>query len=617
MLHLFALAVLLLPEVIPTVSPTAGQILAQSKAACGGSVWDRIHSLRVEGVVETGGLSGSIIELKDLTTGRSISRYSLGAFHGASGFDGKMGWNQSSSGYASPNDSPITKQRDRATAYQTVLAYWFPKRWPAKIESLGTRRDDDIMYQVLRIVPRGGVPFELWIEADTHLIARFVDLSDLVPETTYFGDYRTVTGVKIPFMQRTSNGAEQYDTVVRVKNVALNVTVATKDFGIPQQQLNDFSILGGGTEATIPFRLINNHIYIQVRVNGYPLQFLFDTGGASILTRQAAELAGIKSVGAGESIGVGEQSVDTGAAMVQRITLGGKVTLVDQTFLVLSLSGLASVEGVELKGIIGPAILQRFVVSIDYLENTLTFIRRGNFEPVGTAVPFTLQDGKTPQIQGSIDGLTGQFIIDTGSRSALTLSMPFVTSHSLNTNYQTTPKTIIGWGAGGNTKGRVTRGGMLMLGEVPVPNPIVELSAATKGVMADNNIAGNIGGDILKLFTVTFDYATRCMYLKQNKNHNEPMNYDRSGLWINQEGENFVVKALMPRGPADRAGLKVGDVITAVNGKPSSGLSLSESRILLRNGAPGSQVRLVLSKGAHARTVRLVLQRLISATRKY
>jgi C-terminal processing protease CtpA/Prc len=153
-----------------------------------------------------------------------------------------------------------------------------------------------------------------------------------------------------------------------------------------------------------------------------------------------------------------------------------------------------------------------------------------------------------------------------------------------------------------------------MIGNVPVHDPVVELSAVTKGAMTDKNIAGNIGGEILKRFTVTFDYANQHMYLKPNKNYGAPMNYDRSGMWINGWHGDFVVKYVMAGGFADRAGLKVGDAIIAVNGKPTTTLTLSGLRGMLRNGIPGSRVKLALGKGGRARTVTLMLRRLISRT---
>ena len=60
----------------------------------------------------------------------------------------------------------------------------------------------------------------------------------------------------------------------------------------------DFSIAGGAAETTIPFKLINNHIYGKAKVNGKgPCTFIFDTGGVNIVTPATAKALGLKSQG--------------------------------------------------------------------------------------------------------------------------------------------------------------------------------------------------------------------------------------------------------------------------------------------------------------------------------
>lgn len=619
MRKLYLLIFLLIPGVAAAAAPTPApaRLLDQAKAASGGDAWNGIHTLRMEGTVETGGLSGTFTQLEDLETGRSVNHFELGSLTGAQGFDGTVGWNQSPGGEVSPNDSPAAKQADVTSAYQTAQGWWAPRRWPAKIESLGPRKDGKDVFQVLRITPQGGRTFELWIDAKTHLIARTVEATGMgsVEMTNYFSDYRTVHGVKLPFHQLVSNGKKQYDTVVQLTRVDVNVPVNDADFAMPEQALHDFSIAGGAAEATIPFKLINNHLYIQVTVNGHPLQFMLDSGGANILTPAAAKSAGVESEGALQGGGVGKKSVNTGFGKVKDLTLGGKVTLNDQVFGVLPLPGFGKVEGARFDGLVGYEVFKRFVVRIDYAARTLTFMLPEDFKPAdaGTAVPFVFL-GRIPGVKGSIDGLPGEFEIDTGSRAALSLWAPFVKAHDLDSRYTTTPVTVVGWGVGGNASGRVTRSGTLTIGSVAVHDPVVELSTAKQGAGADQYVAGNIGGEILKHFTVTFDYAHQTMYLKPNKDFDAPMNYDRSGMWINGTDGGFAVKAVMSGGPAERAGLEVGDVITAVNGKPAGGIALYDMRAMLRDEAPATKVKLTVSRGGKTRSVTLVLRRLIPQT---
>ena len=605
---------LFMPVVGLAAAPTPARILAWAKAASGGEAWNHIRTLRVEGSIQTSGLSGQVTELEDLVTGRSVSHFTLGPLEGAQGFDGKTGWNKSPGGEVSPMDSPQGKKLTATSAYQTAQAWWFPQRWPGKITLIGSRKSGHDSYWVLRILPRDGLPFEMWINAKTHLIARMVMATGVgsIRETTYLSDYRAVDGVKMAFHERISNGKKQYDTLVQLKKAEVNVPVSAAEFAMPGQKLHDFSFAGGGDRVTFPFELINNHIYIQVAVDGHPLHFMVDTGGANVLTPEAAKSAGIKSKGALQGGGVGKKSVNTAIGKVKKLTLGGKVVLDNQIFWVLPMPGFGDVEGVPFDGLVGYGVFKRFVVQIDYANHALTLMRPKAFDPdtAGTAIPFTLL-GHIPGVKGSIDGMPGEFEIDTGSRAALTLWAPFVKKNRLDARYRTTPDTVVGWGVGGSASGRVTRGGKLMIGKVSVHDPVMELSSATQGAGTDKYIAGNIGGAILKHFTVTFDYARQLMYLKPNKDFGAPMDYDRSGMWINGTRGGFAVKAIMAGGPAQQAGLKLGDVITAVNGKPAAGLTLYGLREMLSRDAPGTRVMLTVGKGAKARNVPLVLRRLI------
>src|SRR2546428_9317447 len=56
----------------------------------------------------------------------------------------------------------------------------------------------------------------------------------------------------------------------------------------------------GQTSVTLPFRLLNNHVYIEAKVNGKgPYTFIVDTGGHTLLSPRVAAEAGLKVEGAG------------------------------------------------------------------------------------------------------------------------------------------------------------------------------------------------------------------------------------------------------------------------------------------------------------------------------
>jgi putative serine protease PepD len=60
-------------------------------------------------------------------------------------------------------------------------------------------------------------------------------------------------------------------------------------------------------------------------------------------------------------------------------------------------------------------------------------------------------------------------------------------------------------------------------------------------------------------------------------------------------------------GPADGAGLRVGDVIEAVDGKRVAEAGLSDFRLRLRTASPGSTVALTVNSGGLPRELILTL----------
>ncbi len=590
--------------------PTGTQILARAKAASGGAAWDHIHSLRIESTLKIGGLSGSETSLQDLLTGRSVTHYKLGPISGAQGFNGTLRWSKSPNGNISTQDTSAAKKRAVTFAYQTERAWWYPQRWPAAIETLGTKMDDEKTFRVLKITPRGGDSFKMWINAKTHLIARLVYHTP-VDYTTYMSDYRTVHDVKIPFHSRSTAGHGQ---VAQVKKVTANVPVSDGDFAVPGQQGSGFSFIGGGSVATISFTLVDNHIHIPVKINGHPFDFILDSGSVNVLSPQAAKAAGVKAKGKLAAHGAGAKTVDMGLAKVKDVVLGGKIALHDQTFYVIPLPSVST--ATRLDGTVGYGIFEHFVVRIDYAKHLLTLIRPKDFDPKGAGEPVSLHfyNGNKVTVKGAIDGLPGYFILDTGNSGSLVLFEPFAKKNGLYARYHTTPPVITGFGVGGVTRGRVARGGRLAMGHVMVKNPVITLSTSPRGTPASKNLAGNIGARILKRFTVTFDYANKLMYIKPNKNHGKPMNYDRSGMAFKQTQQGFPVVGILKGGPAAQAGIEIGDVITAVNGKPANDMTRLAFRAMLRNEAPGTKVKLTIGEGKTAHAVTITLRRLIPKT---
>lgn len=596
-------------QVAQAETPDVDRLLAEVKAALGGEVWDRVAAMRTAGTLRTSGLEGTAVAWEELTTGRFVNRYDLGITSGAEGFDGEAPWQEDDSGAVTLSDSQGDVEGAVNQAYLVARGFWFPDRRPGEVRYLRRAEEEARSFHVLEIYPRGGRRAELWIDAATGRPDRVSEEGANRTTTNYLSDYREVEGLWLPFAVRTTTGEARYDTHFDVTAVELFAEAPEGTFARPASEIADVELLGGGDSAEIPFRLENNHIYVLASVNGSaPRNFLVDTGGANVLTRRAAAALGIEAQGAIEVQGVGEETADVGMARVEAITVGG-VRLVDQTFIVIDMDEIVAAEGIEFSGLVGFELFRRFVVEIDYARERLVLTRPEAFryQGSGTSIMFRF-DGRTPVVDGAVDGIAGTFALDTGSRGSLSLHRPFVETNDLESRYSPRFERLTGWGVGGGARGQAVRPVTLTLGGLEIPGVATVFSLQSSGAFTDRYVAGNVGGAVLERFRVIFDYANQKLYLEPNEHYDDPEGADRSGLWINRVADGLLIVDVVGGGPAEAAGLRVGERIVAVDGVAYQDLSLSAIREAWRRAEPGTGVALTLRSGGETREVRIVLR---------
>lgn len=341
----------------------------------------------------------------------------------------------------------------------------------------------------------------------------------------------------------------------------------------------------------VPFQLNAGHVYVDLEINGQgPFHFIFDTGAPNVLAPAAAERlkltvrADVKANGTGGTQNGGSTDVDT-------VRLGG-LTLEKQTFYVLDLP--PAPDGVPVDGLIGFEWLQRFATRLDYARSTLTFYpaKGASYGGQAPATPLYFR-GKTPLIDGAVDGMSGRFSIDTGSNGSLTLYAPFVETHGLVARYHAKTKVMSAVGIGGPVYALMARAGQLDLGSAKVERPVTFLSQQIAGTSIRKDTAGNIGFGVLRQFTIFFDYPRSKIYFEPNGQWGQPDLADRSGLRVENGQGGFSIAYVAENSPAMAAGLKAGDRIVAVNGVRFDAISLTDVRAQLK-GPVGSRVSIML-----------------------
>ena len=575
------------------------EILARALAAAGGPAWARARSLHLAGRVTAGGLSGPTEQWIDLPGARHAMRLELGPAAMAAGFDGFVAWQRSANGEVVVQDADAARRAAATDAWIHARGWWFADRHPAAFEARGRHEADGRAFDVVACTPADGQEVALWFDAATHRLDRLVQEQLGRPATRRFDDWRAVDGLWLPFRVRSGNGDPRFDRVTEFESVQVDAPPPPGVFDVPAQAFTDVTFAGGASSASIPVTIANHHVFVPVALDGHPLCFMLDTGGVNLVAEATARRIGLASVGAMEARGPGERSVGSGFARAERLEIGGAVALERQLLRVIDMPGFDAVEGLRVDGVLGVELFKRLVVQIDYAGALLTLADPAGFTspPAARSLPLSFF-GHFPGVAASLDGVQGQFWLDTGNRGGLVLHAPFVEAHRLDRRYRTSVETTIAWGIGGRAQGRLARGGRLALGAFAIDAPVLRLPLACDGPLAMRDVAGNIGGEILSRFAVTFDYGRRVVHLAPNADAGRPFAADRSGLWINAHPRGAVVAGLMAGGPADEAGLRIDDVIEAVDGHPVGDRGLAALRERLAEAEPGCRVAVEVRRGA-------------------
>lgn len=589
-------------------SPEA--VLALARAAAGGTACERVRTLRIAGTISAGGLSGPSDQRIDMATGRSTRSFTLGPASYASGFDGARAWRRGPNGDVTLQDSEAGLRAAVTQAWLDARGWWSPARGSAHLESLGARLDDGHAFDVVQALPAGGDAVQLWFERETHRLARVVQVVMGRETVTRFDDHRAVDGVWLPYRTSTGNGDARFDRVVVADRIVANEPLHDAEVDAPAGVFDDVAFVDGGDQASIDVAVVQNTIVVPVRVDGHALRFILDSGGVTLLTAETAARLGLHTEGRLEAGGAGGQSVTAGFARVQRLAIGDAVVLERQLLHVLAMPDASGVLGMPVDGILGADLFRRLVVRIDYERQRLGLLR----PPVeagpdrGERLPLTFF-AHIPCVTAQLDGQAGQFWLDTGNSGAVLLHAQPGTAPPPGASAVTT----VGWGVGGAIRGRLARGRRLVLGGIELAAPALRVLEDGDRALSTPGLAGNIGGAVLCRFTVTFDYARNAVWLAPNARLGEPFDVDRSGLRIHACAGGFEIVAVMAGSPADVAGLRVGDVIAAVDGTPAAGIALHAQRRAWQQAAPGMRIAVRVHREGDTFDAGFVLRDLIPA----
>lgn len=364
--------------------------------------------------------------------------------------------------------------------------------------------------------------------------------------------------------------------------------------------------LGPSRRTIVPLVRHGDHHFVQVRAGGARSHlFLVDTGaGLTAVSRELADEIGLDGGEPIEITGLGGPSAAY-AIPLPALTVG-TFTLTDAHGIVLDLGPLREGlrEGVE--GILGFSALSRYAVTFDFTNGTLELAENAEARVPGTGgarVPFRMVAGQVIVPVRVDGGVESGFVLDSGAWR--TFLPPEVADRIDVPPARRLPGIPSSGVAGPVLQTEAFRVRSLSIGQLEVARPIVLAASATDSAARTafqtvTRARGVLGADILRRFRLTVDFPRQELTL-------EPRREVATAAREEDESETtFVgpgvvlaagvfprVRHVLADSPAARAGIRVGDRVTAIDGTPTADLSVEGMRLRLL-GPVGSTVRLAV-----------------------
>jgi hypothetical protein len=289
-----------------------------------------------------------------------------------------------------------------------------------------------------------------------------------------------------------------------------------------------------------------------------------------------------------------------GAIMVKRYempaaTLGRLSFHPADLIMGIDLSKQREVSGHELFGVIGMDFLRNYVMQIDFEKGELILMKSLEGKP-GTAIPLGYVMGGVPQVSFQVNKNTETFIVDTGAVGVSTgcLRAPLFKSLEKSGALKVIGKASAETG-NGTMEMSVGRLKSFTLAGFTVERPVFT-DAASFSLLS-------LG--FLSRFQVTFDFPNNTLYLKEGKSFKRLDKLDHSGVKLIRRNGKTVVFSVNKGSSGDQAGIKIGDIITDLDGIKASQKTLFELRDLFSD--EGLTVALTVQRGAQSLQVPLTL----------
>jgi len=349
--------------------------------------------------------------------------------------------------------------------------------------------------------------------------------------------------------------------------------------------------------TSIPFiQLTGGIIIMQARLDSIAdtLNFILDTGSSGIsLDSTTADYLNLKPTPSNRTIR-GIAGIRNVSFLYNRSLRLPGLNIDSLNFHINDYSILTTVYGERIDGIIGYAVLSRYIVKLDYDSSKITFASPGTIRYPRSG--YLLKPNITQLVTQSMrvrDARTinSRFLFDLGAGLCVLFSRDFIDDSSLLDKKRKRWQKE-GEGLGGKIDMELTVVKEVKVGPYKFRNVPAFIFDDVYNVTSYPQMGGLLGNDIMRRFNVILNYPGGDIFITPNNHFSDLFDYSYTGLELYLVDGNIIVGDVAPGSPAETAGMKEGDEVIAVNKVFNQ--SLNQYKIALQQ--PNEKVKLIIRR---------------------
>lgn len=347
----------------------------------------------------------------------------------------------------------------------------------------------------------------------------------------------------------------------------------------------------------VPMTFLHHQIVVRATIGGREVWALLDSGaGITVVDATASAGQSFKPVAELEGAGA-TQKIKLGVGALPTLGLG-ELRADDVPSASVPIPALEAFGAKRPELILGYSFFAAAAIRVDYKRGEVVLARSGGGLAGSGARPIAVRRiSGGLAAEGGVEGQTALFKVDTGSSGGLDLVRRWATAHGMPGERRTV--TVRGrFGAGAaETPATFFRLEKAVVGPIRLDGQLTQIADPPD----TGDLAGLVGnGAFARCDAVVFDPATRNLLVEGACDR--PLPENKMGWRLARKADPafperpWVVGTLWPEGAAERAGVREGDRVLEVGGRPAT-LDL-EPLTRIEEQPVGTNVAVVVARAA-------------------